>query len=830
MVMKGRHRIFAGSFPAGIALTILFLSVTQAVYCQENEVVEAEADSHPSTTARLEDSIYWQALQQPGGLETPIHSPSGDLEFVSFSLHQDLTPLQPLSAMPTPSTTQIQTSPQSVAAIFEGRSGNRLVRLTSRSRRPGAVADRILGSESQPRSATDVGSLLNRSARSRGIVAQKRNPIVTDPRVRGSRVGQLAASGSHWIPARIDLDTILSKVDSRIIDDVVVVKGPYSSQNGPGVSFIDFELLASPRSDGATALGGSSSLDYASNGQQFYGRQTVSVAESEWGLRVGYGHRTGNDYEAGDGSNIPSSYKSRALDVAFGVDPEPGQSLELMYLRLDQTDVELPGQAFDIDTLVTDGFEATWNDENIQWADLLTIEGWFNRTDLQGSAQRSGKRRTFPFLDAISFVGNTDIATMSTGARLASTWQHDDDHRTVAGTDIRVIRQELDEIASGRFGFNVFVNANSPIPRSVSVNPGLFLEHIRKVGDSTEITGGIRTDVVTTEVLATGSQVQSVGTAGVPLSAMLGTDDFDQSFGLWSTYLTAEHKVDEFWKVNAAVGYGMRPPSLTELYVAESFMFLLQSGLNTVTGDPRLNAERQWQIDLGIDYSDDTFTASGNFFHAWVHDRITFEALAVRPGPFGQIEQTKLKYVNTERATLFGFEGEAQWKFLENASLFGQLSYVEGTDHTRNGNFATLEASASPLTPSTRVAGMPRGAFSGVAGGSEEPLPGIPPLESRVGLRLYGTVVEAPVSLEIAARIVNDQDRVASSLLESGTPGFTVFDARGFMKMNDSVSVVAGVENFTDKNYREHFDFRSTAGQSIRQPGINFYLGTEVVY
>lgn len=833
--MQGCNRWWIGLlWVTPLAASLASLTTTQVAAAEilrntDAPVVSVNRDS--ATSYELYDSVYWRALNGFDEHERFVADETDSLELVSLSFHQDLAAPRPLPFVPAPSISATPAGPTSVAAIFSGRSRPPLVRLASRSRsRPRIAADRILGTESRPRSATDIGSLLSRSARNRGVVAQKRNPIITDPRIRGSRVGQLAASGSHWVPARIDLDTILNKIDSRTIEDVVVVKGPYSVQNGPGVSFVDFKLLDSPRSESLHA-GGSSSLDYSSNGQQSYGRQTASISDEEWGLRVGYGHRTGNDYEAGDGASIPSSYKSRSLDVAFGFEPTIGQNLELMYLRLDQTDVELPGQAFDIDSLVTDGFEAMWTDENIDWADELAIEGWANQTDVKGNAQRSGKRRTFPFLDAINFVGTTNIASLSTGASLTATWKHDDKHRSVAGVDVRVIRQELDEIASGRFGFNVFIDANSPIPRSTSVNPGLFLEHTVELDEHTLVTGGLRTHVVTTELLDPASGLQSVGTSGVPLSAMLGTGDFDQSFGLWSGYLTAEHAIDDRWKLNAAAGYGMRPPSLTEMYVAESFMFLLQSGLNTVTGDPRLDPERQWQIDVGLDYSDgDQFSASGNFFHAWVHDRITFEAMSVRPGPFGQIEQANLKYVNTERATLFGFEGEAQWKLMKNAALFGQLSYVEGTDQTRNGNFATQQARSGPLTPSVQVTGMPRGAFSGVMGESEESLPGIPPLESRVGVRLAGAVGDAPVSLEIAARIVTEQDKVASSLLETATPGFTVFDARGFLQLTDAVSVVAGVENFTDRNYREHFDFRSPAGQSIRQPGIDFYLGSEVIY
>lgn len=830
--MHGCHRWQFCLFRAAVVAACLTAQTAKAEVTSDSVSSVAVDYAAAGASYDLDDSVYWRSLQGFDEHEALNDGEAGSIELASLTLHQDLTVPRPLPFVPAPLTSSNSPAPTSVAAIFAGRSTPPLVRLTSRSRtRPRIAADRILGRESRPRSATDIGSLLNRSARNRGVVAQKRNPIVTDPRIRGSRVGQLAASGSHWVPARIDLDTILNKIDSRTIDDVVVIKGPYSVQNGPGVSFVDFKLLDSPRSTGPLSAGGSSSLDYSSNGEQVYGRQTVSFADDDWGLRVGYGHRTGNDYEAGDGANIPSSYKSRSLDVAFGFEPTAGQNLEIVYLRLDQTDVELPGQAFDIDALVTDGFEATWTDNNIDWADELTAEGWFNQTDVKGNAQSSGKRRTFPFLDAISFVGTTNIASISTGASLAATWEHDDVHRTVAGADIRVVRQELDEIASGRFGFNVFVNANSPIPRTASVNPGLFLEHTVDFSDQTQVTGGIRTDVVTTELLDSAAGLQSVGTAGVPLSAILGTGDFDQSFALWSGYLTAEHSLDDRWKLNVAAGYGMRPPSLTEMYVAESFMFLLQSGLNTVTGDPRLDAERQWQLDVGLDYSDDDrFSASGNFFHAWVHDRITFESLSVRPGPFGQVEQANLKYVNTERATLFGFEGEAEWKFLENATLFGQLQYVEGTDRTRNGNFATRQAQAGPLTPSVQIAGLPRGAFSGITGGSEESLPGIPPLESRLGIRFASAVGDAPVSLEIAARIVDDQDQVASSLLETATPGFTVFDARGFLQLNNAVSVIAGIENFTDRNYREHFDFRSPAGQSVRQPGMNFYFGTEMVY
>ncbi|MHC4402807.1 MAG: hypothetical protein ACYTG0_24360 [Planctomycetota bacterium] len=68
-----------------------------------------------------------------------------------------------------------------------------------------------------------------------------------------------------------------------------------------------------------------------------------------------------------------------------------------------------------------------------------------------------------------------------------------------------------------------------------------------------------------------------------------------------------------------------------------------------------------------------------------------------------------------------------------------------------------------------------RGYFSGVVGGEEEPLPNVLPLESRLGVRLHQPCPVPRWSMELSARVVNDQDRVARSLLETPTPGFTVW-------------------------------------------------------
>ncbi len=689
-------------------------------------------------------------------------------------------------------------------------------------------SDVIFGSEAKIRLSTDAANLLGKSPSALGINVQRRTPIVTDPRIRGSRIGSLAASGSHWVPARIDLDTMLSKIDSRIVDNIVTVQGPYSVSYGPGFSFIDVQLLQSPRYEDGFEAHGSTTADYKANGEQVYGRQEVWGGNSDWGFRVGYGHRTGNDYRSGNGTKTPASYNSRDLDVALGMDLTDVSSVEFSYLRLDQTNVEFPGQAFDIDFLVTDGYEVSYTLDDQAYFDRLVIDTWYNRTRFAGSAQRPSKRAQFPFYDFINFVGNTDVDSMSTGARAAWTWGEVEASHLTAGLDFRQVKQELNEITSGRIGLAIWTDANSPIPDSYSANPGAFAEYVVPLTDQTTVVAGIRGDSVNTNVTDDPAKLAALGLE-MPqhsLDQILGTDAYDQSFSLWSSFLTLKHEVNDDWTFGSSFGYAQRPPNLTELYAAQTFMFLIQNGLNTVTGDPTLAPEKLLQLDLGLDYDNGQTRAGIRGFHAWARDYITLEA--TRTFTTAQLEQVSLQYVNTELATLAGGEMYYESDVSDWLTPFATLQYVEGRDQTRNGDFATQRVSGG--TAKEKVYGMDRGSFTTLGGGASEPLPGISPLESRVGVRLHEVADRPMWNVELSARIVDNQDRVASSLAETPTPGFTIWDIRGSWQVFDDLLVVAGVENFTDRNYQEHLDFRSQNGIRVYEPGVNFYVGTDLTY
>ena len=747
-------------------------------------------------------------------------------------------PVVPRVEAPPPipqSATSDRASQQFWSSFGEGRTPS-----FAASGAPPTGSSFISGQESVIRATTDMGDLMGSSPKALNLGLQRRNPIVNDPRIRGSRVGAMAASGSYWVPARIDLDTMVSKIDSRIVDNVIVVGGPYTALYGPGLQFVDFELLRAPRYGPDFEVHGITSLDYRANGEQWFGRQTALGGNDAWGFRVGYGLSTGSDYVDGAGQSIPSSFKSRDLDVAVGAQLTPDSTLDAQALRLDQNDVELAGQAFDIDWLVTDGYEIDYRLANSSWAEQVTFQTWYNQTVFNGNAQNPSKRQQFPYLNAIDFVGFTDVDSMSTGYRLVSEWPGANEERLQAGADLRYIKQELNEYSSGEIAGEPWTNANSPIPKSDSANPGLFVEASTGSVEAVQAKAGARLDYVRTAVLANQAQLSDLGVqsklpGATPLSAqdIWGSDQLSEGDAVGLIFTSFEAKLDDGWGAGFKVGYGERAPNLTERYVVESFMDLIQNGLNTVTGDPTLEKERSFQFDAGVSRQVGDFRWEANFFHAWIQDYITFEAMSSATGPpDGQIEQLNLKYVNTQLATIWGWEAIAEYKWNPLLTPFATLKYVQGEDLTRDGTFATHQAEGG--LPSYRVAGLPRGYFGndGATLSNEEPLPGILPLESRLGLRWEESQSPVRWGLEVYTRIVDDQERVAASLLESATPGFTTWNLSGFLRPSERLTIVGGVENFTNKQYQEHLDYRSRnpLALSTFRAGVTFYCGAELNY
>ncbi|HMP15974.1 MAG TPA: TonB-dependent receptor plug domain-containing protein, partial [Gemmatales bacterium] len=266
---------------------------------------------------------------QPAGYTFPTLS----LGTVAKQQGSSVQPPQPFGSgtqqVPTPSPTESTggISSELMSTVGAGQAPRQQETVAS----PG-TNNVSAASEATSRASTDVGDFLAKSEEALGFEVQRRSPIVTDPQIRGYRAGQLVTylDGGWAYPARLDLDTIVSKIDSSNIRDVVVIKGPYSVRYGSGFSFLDIATNAPPRYDCEMENHGHLISGFKSNGAQLRERADFFGGNHDFGYRLGYTLAVGNDYTVGSdiigrdgfnfGNQIPASYNSQSIDYAFGFD------------------------------------------------------------------------------------------------------------------------------------------------------------------------------------------------------------------------------------------------------------------------------------------------------------------------------------------------------------------------------------------------------------------------------------------------------------------------------------------------------------------------------
>lgn len=105
-----------------------------------------------------------------------------------------------------------------------------------------------------------------------------------------------------------------------MINNLIIIPGPYGVKYGPGLSFIDIVATPTPRY-AIPEFHSQTNVLAQSNGQQLYGREMFFGGGPDYGFRFSVGQKTGNDYRSGNNTSIPASYNVRDIDMAVGFDP-----------------------------------------------------------------------------------------------------------------------------------------------------------------------------------------------------------------------------------------------------------------------------------------------------------------------------------------------------------------------------------------------------------------------------------------------------------------------------------------------------------------------------
>lgn len=229
------------------------------------------------------------------------------------------------------------------------------------------------------------------------------------------------------------------------------------------------------------------------------------------------------------------------------------------------------------------------------------------------------------------------------------------------------------------------------------------------------------------------------------------------------------------------VGYTERFPDYWELFSPK----LGPTGTRDVFD--HIKSEKTTQLDIGAQYNNERVNSWISAYLGRIDDFILF-----RYDP----RNAYISQVDNVSATIMGAETGISYRLTDNWKTDASLAYAWGKNRTDN-----------------------------------QPLPQIPPLETRFGL----TWEKGSWSSTGLLRVVGSQHRIALNEGNvvgkdfSPSAGFTLFSANATYRINSAVNLSAGVDNLFNKTYSEHLNlagnssFGYSAKTSVNEPGRTFW-------
>jgi iron complex outermembrane recepter protein len=228
-------------------------------------------------------------------------------------------------------------------------------------------------------------------------------------------------------------------------------------------------------------------------------------------------------------------------------------------------------------------------------------------------------------------------------------------------------------------------------------------------------------------------------------------------------------------------GYGERLPTNAELF---GFYLFNRQDMHDYLGNPNLTLEKSFTTNFGIEFFNSWLELNGTLFYQHNPDYIlayvdpTLDAMT--PGASG----VKM-YENIQYANFWG---------VELAALVAPTDYIQIVTNFKGTRAETYEGNALPFIP----------AFKNVT-----------------SLRIEKDKLSGQLEWESSIA----QTHVNEAFGEQKTPGYSIFNVRGgYQHKTESGiwKIGVGIENLTDKYYREHLDWGG-----IPRPGRNFYCSLE---
>lgn len=466
-------------------------------------------------------------------------------------------------------------------------------------------------------------------------------------------------------------------------------------------------------------------------------------------------HQTGDNYKAGDGREVPSTfYERQALKVRGGM-YYGAHRFDALISHRDTNEAGTP--ALNMDILFVDAtwfrFQHTYTASD-DWLWQTLVFGNTNTHDMDNHTLRMPPPASRYRLNQ----------TKADAQGLKSTISLDTSNGQL---DIGVMfsQRAHDSYISNPNNAMFFIDNFDNVRRE---RRSVFVEHQQVIGES-ELRFGVRATEVGFDADSIGSNMAMMNPNVAALQNAFNQSKRDANFALVDVVTHWHAPVNNQWTMLASAGIKQRAPTYSELYTW--FPLGISGGLadgNNYIGNLSLTPETAKKLDLGLSFQGQKSALTTHVFYDRVDNYIvgqTSTVVAANNIAMMNNIPLPLQWQNSD-AILKGVELEARYTLSEQWQIAGVAEYVRGIQ----------------------------------LGQADKDLYRIAPLNLRLDLQ-YQT---AQWQWQFATQFVASQDSVASLQNETATDSYTLVHSNLSYVINKELSLSMSVHNLLDEHYAPH--------------------------
>ncbi|MFP4272527.1 MAG: TonB-dependent receptor domain-containing protein [Halothiobacillaceae bacterium] len=499
-----------------------------------------------------------------------------------------------------------------------------------------------------------------------GVSGSRMGRHGVDPIIRGQSADQINVLIDGGLvngacPNRMDPPTSFASL--LLFDRVVVEKGVHSLTEAAGGSggTVRFERDTAARALAEPGMTGRATLGANANGLNHELSADLLMAGKHAYVRLQAESVDADNYEDGDGKEVPSSVTKRTGTLVGGYQWDADNGMEATITRARATDARYAGSGMDApkDEL-TDWRLKGWAAPGLGWAERIRAEAW--HADVDHVMDNFSLRK--PPADRMMY-SRSPTSAKTQGARLVATASFERFQVDYGVEFNRVERNALVEHPfSGNLKFRTW-------PEARQQRIGLFAQTDLAVGADGLLRGALRADRHESRMNADlpGPSIANNTAPWVPEGTRAAARQTRNDWGV-EALLRYEHMLGGGWTAFTGASRTVRVADATERY-------FFHPGLKRV-GNPSLDTEVHYQLDAGIMGQLDRSLLE---FSAFV-DRVDDYILRERIGAV----QT---YRNVD-ALLYGAELSATHELADTWQLTGGLAWVRGRVPSEHRNLPQL--------------------------------------------------------------------------------------------------------------------------------------------